>query len=75
MDTDFDTGNILYQIQVKVEGNDTVASLYTRIMDKSVALIPRLISDAHSGRLTATPQEQFPWKPSYYSSTAEEKNE
>ena len=75
MDAGLDTGNILYQIKVAVRKDDTVAGLYSRIMKESVQLMPRLIKDAKTGRLQGTPQEKFPWKPSYYSSIPGEENE
>lgn len=72
MDPGLDTGDILYQVRVPVRENDTVAGLYSRIMDKSTELMDRLIEDARKGSLSGVPQEAFPWKPSYYSSIPEE---
>ena len=74
MDPGLDTGNIVYQVEVAVRENDTVASLYARIMDLSTGLVVRLLEDAKEGRLHGTPQEDFPWEPSYYSSLPEEKS-
>lgn len=68
MDSGLDTGDILYQVEVAVREDDTVASLYARIMDRSTELVSRLIGDAENDNLRGTPQEDFPWEPSYYSS-------
>lgn len=68
MDPGLDTGDILYQIKVPVKKGDTVADLYSRIMEKSVPLVGRLIDDAAAGNIEGTPQDEYPWTPSYYSS-------
>jgi methionyl-tRNA formyltransferase len=75
MDAGLDTGDIVYQIQAAVRKDDTVAGLYDRIMQESVRLMPRLVTDAKAGRLQGTPQEEFPWNPSYYSSIPGEESE
>jgi len=46
MDSGVDTGDILYQERVQTRWDDSVASLYGRIMDRSVELVPRLLQDA-----------------------------
>lgn len=66
MDPYFDTGDILYQVRVRTRKRDTVGALYDRIMEASLALVPRLIADAESGTLCRTPQTND--GASYYSS-------
>ncbi|HIJ72577.1 MAG TPA: methionyl-tRNA formyltransferase [Candidatus Hydrogenedentes bacterium] len=56
MDEALDTGAIVYQVRVRTRPDDTVRSLYDRIIDKSVDLIPRLIADAGGGTISARPQ-------------------
>lgn len=70
MDPNFDTGDILYRVRLRTRQDDTVTSLYNRIMAKSVTLIPRLIEDAGQGRLRPTPQPET--GASYYSSVQED---
>ena len=70
MDPGIDTGNIIYQVKVRTRRDDTVASLYGRIMDRSVALVGRLVADADRG---AVPHRwQAIGQGSYFSSTTEE---
>lgn len=66
MDSGLDTGDILYQVKVRTRKGDTVSSLYDRIMDHSVRLVPRLVQDAEHGRLNPRPQPES--GASYYSS-------
>lgn len=66
MDSGLDTGDILYQAKVRTRKGDTVSSLYDRIMDHSVRLVPRLVQDAEYGRLN--PRAQPESGASYYSS-------
>jgi methionyl-tRNA formyltransferase len=68
MDADFDTGDILYQVRVRTRKHDTVASLYDRIMERSLGLVPRLVHDAGRGRVPRTPQPEL--GASYYSSVS-----
>ena len=70
MDTGLDTGDILYQVRVRTRKRDTVASLYDRIMECSLGLVPRLIRDAGGGKLRRQPQTGL--EASYYSSVSTE---
>jgi len=56
MDRGVDTGAIFYQVRVRTRANDSVTSLYDRIMDRSVCLMPRLIEDVTKQGLRRTPQ-------------------
>jgi methionyl-tRNA formyltransferase len=68
MDVGLDTGDILYQVRVRTRKRDTVASLYDRIMERSLGLLPRLIQDAGQGKLRRQPQTER--GASYYSSVS-----
>jgi len=70
MDPHFDTGDILYQVQVRTRQRDTVSSLYDRIIEKSVPLVPRLMADIAKGTLRRIPQPETGG--SYYSSVSDE---
>lgn len=70
MDLGLDTGHILYQVRVRTRQRDSVASLYERIMERSVKLVERLIEDAEQGRLQPRPQLES--GASYYSSVSED---
>jgi methionyl-tRNA formyltransferase len=70
MDPRFDTGDILYQVRVRTRKRDTVSTLYNRIIEKSVSLVPRLIADAAQGTLHLIPQPEA--GASYFSSVSEE---
>jgi methionyl-tRNA formyltransferase len=70
MDPRFDTGDILYQVRVRTRKRDTVSTLYDRIIEKSVSLVPRLIGDVSQGTLKHTPQPEA--SASYYSSISDE---
>jgi methionyl-tRNA formyltransferase len=69
MDRGIDTGDILYQVKVRTRRDDTVASLYDRIMDQSVKLVGRLVGDATHETVPRCPQPEG--EGSYYSSTSE----
>ena len=56
MDAAIDKGDILYQVRVRIRKDDTVSSLYERIMIKSVELVKRLIEDAENDALIRRPQ-------------------
>jgi methionyl-tRNA formyltransferase len=56
MDLGFDTGDILYQVRVRVHPDDTVASLYERITARSLPLVERLVAEAGEGNLRPRPQ-------------------
>ena len=64
----FDTGDILYQVRVRTRRKDSVGTLYDRIMDRSVPLIPRLVTDASAGKLHRQPQGET--GASYFSSVS-----
>ncbi len=70
MDPHFDTGDILYQARVRTRKRDTVSTLYDRIIEKSLPLVPRLIADIAQGRLHRLPQAES--GASYFSSTSAE---
>jgi methionyl-tRNA formyltransferase len=70
MDPRFDTGDILYQVRVRTRKRDTVSTLYDRIIERSTALVPRLIADAARGTLRRTPQPET--GASYFSSVSDE---
>lgn len=70
MDQGIDTGDIIYQVKVRTRRDDTVATLYDRIMDRSVGLVGQLVTDAQHGSIPRRPQPEGAG--SYYSSTTEE---
>jgi methionyl-tRNA formyltransferase len=70
MDPHFDTGDILYQVRVRTRKRDTVSTLYDRIIEKSLSLVPRLIADTTQGTLHRTPQPEA--GASYFSSVSDE---
>lgn len=70
IDPSFDTGDILYQVQVRTRKQDSVSSLYERIIDKGMPLVPRLIADIIQGQLHPLPQAEV--GASYYSSVSDE---
>jgi len=57
MDSGIDTGDILYQVKLRTRRDDSVASLYSRIMDQSVELIGQLVADAERGSIRRIPQQ------------------
>ncbi len=67
MDPGIDTGDIIYQVKIRTRQNDSVATLYKRIMDQSVGLVGRLIADAERDSIPR--QVQFKNRGSYFSST------
>lgn len=69
MDPGIDTGDIIYQRKIRTQKDDTVAALYARIIDQSVDLVSRLISDAKKGCIPRQPQPKNGG--SYFSSTTE----
>jgi methionyl-tRNA formyltransferase len=70
MDPGIDTGDIVYQVAVPTRRNDTVASLYSRIIDQSVNLVGRLVEDAEKDSIPRQPQQAAVG--SYFSSPSEE---
>jgi methionyl-tRNA formyltransferase len=69
MDQELDQGNLLYQVRVRTRKNDTVASLYDRIIAKGLKLVPKLIADAKRARLPQIPTPQSAG--SYFSAVKE----
>jgi len=69
MDEGLDTGDILYQVRVPIDPNDSVESLYAKVIDVSVPLVGRLVADA-AGNLIRTPQSSGGG--SYFSGATEE---
>jgi methionyl-tRNA formyltransferase len=67
IDSAIDTGEIVYQVKVRIRRDDTVASLYDRIMNRSVGLVGKLITDAEEGAIPRKPQPSG--QGSYFSST------
>jgi methionyl-tRNA formyltransferase len=51
MDDRLDTGDLLYQVRVRTRKDDSVTSLYDRIIASGVKLVPRLVADATHTRL------------------------
>jgi methionyl-tRNA formyltransferase len=70
MDRGLDTGGILYQVRVRTRKDDSVESLYDRILKRSTNLMRRLIDDAGRGRLRPRTQEEA--GASYYSTVHED---
>jgi methionyl-tRNA formyltransferase len=67
MDPGIDTGDIIYQVKVRTRRDDSVSSLYDRIMDRSTGLLGKLVTEAEEGRL---PRKSQPaGEGSYFSST------
>jgi methionyl-tRNA formyltransferase len=56
MSPGLDTGDILFQVRVPTRDDDTVSTLYDRIMDASVPLVPLLVHAVGRGRVPGTPQ-------------------
>jgi methionyl-tRNA formyltransferase len=70
VDAGLDTGDILYQVRLRTRRDDSVESLYDRIMDRSVGLVGRLVGDAEAGKLHR--RRQGAERVSYFSSVGEE---
>lgn len=56
MNSGVDTGDLLYQIRLRTRQDDTVASLYHRIIERSVNLVGLLMMDIEDNELIRTPQ-------------------
>lgn len=56
MDAGLDTGDILYQVRVRTRKQDSVETVYERIMERSAALVSRLLADLAKGTLRRRPQ-------------------
>jgi methionyl-tRNA formyltransferase len=70
MDPGIDTGDILFQIRVRVYKRDTVESLYDRIIEQSLSLISPLIQECDRGLILRVPQPASGG--SYFSSVHDE---
>jgi methionyl-tRNA formyltransferase len=70
MDPGIDTGDIIYQVKVRTRRDDTVSSLYGRIMDLSTGLVGRLTADVEAG--TVPRLAQLSGEGSYFSSIGDE---
>jgi methionyl-tRNA formyltransferase len=70
MDPGIDTGDILYQVHVRVFKQDTIERLYDRIIARSLPLISRLIQECRLGTIKFSPQP--PEQGSYFSSISDE---
>jgi methionyl-tRNA formyltransferase len=70
MDAGLDTGDIIFQVRVRTRRDDSVGSLYDRIMDRSEPLVARLVECAARGKVPRRPQTEA--GASYFSSVGEE---
>ncbi len=70
MDPGIDTGDIIYQVRVRTRRDDTVQTLYDRIMGRSLPLLERLVADAGKGAIPRRPQP--PGGRSYYSKATDD---
>jgi methionyl-tRNA formyltransferase len=69
MDAGIDTGDILYQVKVRTRRDDSVASLYERIMARSMLLVEQLLTDVGRGCIPRLRQPAG--EGSYFSSTTD----
>ena len=69
MDPGIDTGDILYQVSVRTRKDDTVGTLYDRIMGKSLGLVGQLVRDAEGEQLSRQAQPED--GASYFSSISD----
>jgi methionyl-tRNA formyltransferase len=69
MSPGLDTGDILFQVRVPTREEDSVSTLYDRIMGASVPLVPLLIDAVARGRVPRIPQSEA--RASYYGGTSE----
>ncbi len=58
MASGLDTGDIIFQVRVPTREDDSVATLYERIMTESVPLVPRLVAGVANGSLPRRPQSE-----------------
>jgi methionyl-tRNA formyltransferase len=70
MDPGIDTGDVIYQTKVRTRKDDTVVTLYERIIDSSENLVGRLIAGAEHNNLPRKSQPKHGG--SYYSSMTNE---
>jgi methionyl-tRNA formyltransferase len=65
-----DTGDIIFQVRVPTRESDSVSTLYDRIMEESLPLVPRLTACVAAGKVPRTPQPSV--GASYYGATLED---
>jgi methionyl-tRNA formyltransferase len=70
MDPGLDTGDILFQVRVRTRRDDSVGSLYDRIIQRSVPLLGRLVRAVADGEIPRRKQSEE--GASYFSSVGEE---
>lgn len=56
MSRGLDEGDIIFQRKVRTRRSDSVSTLYDRIIEKSLSLVPRLTECIRSGRVPRRPQ-------------------
>jgi methionyl-tRNA formyltransferase len=69
MSSGLDTGDILFQVRVPTRDDDSVSTLYDRIMGASVPLVPVLVEAVARGNVPRTPQPEA--GASYFGGTSE----
>lgn len=69
MDPGIDTGDIIYQVNIRTRQDDNVETLYERIIDQTVHLVGDIISAAEIDQIPRQPQPKNAG--SYFSSTQE----
>ena len=65
LDAGLDTGPIAYQVPVRVHRRDSVATLYDRIISRSLPLVRRVLLAGQRGALPSCPQDDT--RASYFS--------
>jgi methionyl-tRNA formyltransferase len=70
MSSGIDTGDIIFQVQVPTRDNDSVSSLYERIISASVPLVPKLVGAVARKEVPRIPQTSE--GASYFGATREE---
>jgi UDP-4-amino-4-deoxy-L-arabinose formyltransferase / UDP-glucuronic acid dehydrogenase (UDP-4-keto-hexauronic acid decarboxylating) len=70
MSAGLDAGDILFQVRVRTRVDDSVSTLYERIMEASVPLVPALVEAVARGRVARTPQSEA--GASYHGGTMED---
>ncbi len=70
IDRGVDTGDILYQVRVRTRRDDTVATVYARVFERTAWIPRQLILDVENNTLRRRPQPQA--GATYYSSVREE---
>ena len=69
MSPGLDTGDILFQVRVPTKEEDSVSTLYDRIMEASVPLVARLVEAAARGHVPRAAQQEA--GASYFGGTSE----